>query len=407
MNYKIEDKELVKIMNRLIYLDNAATTKTRKEVIDAMLPYFDIYYGNASSIYTFSSPAKQAISDAKEVIASTINAKPKEIYFTAGGSESDNWALVASCEYYMNKGKHVITSSIEHHGILNTCKYLEERGFEVTYLPVDENGFVSEEDLKKAIREDTILISIMLANNEIGTIEPIKKLSKIAKDNGIVFHTDAVQAYGHIPIDVEDMGIDILSASGHKFGGPKGIGFMYIRTGVPIKSFIHGGDQQRRRRAGTENTPGIVGMAKACELAHKEMEITAKKEIQLRDHLINRVLDEIPYVVLNGDRLSRLPNNACFSFRFIEGESMLMKLDMVGVCASSGSACTSGQLEPSHVLLAIGRSHDMAHGSLRVSLSSENTLEEIDYLVDNLKVFVRELRDLSPLYDDFVKKNNN
>ena len=391
-------------MKKLIYLDNAATTKTRKEVIDAMLPYFDEYYGNPSSIYTFSTPSKQAISDAREIIAKTINAKPKEIYFTAGGSESDNWALVATAMYYKDKGKHIITSSIEHHGILHTCEYLENLGFEVTYLPVNEEGFVDPEDLRKAIRKDTILISVMFANNEIGSIQNIRELGKIAKENDIIFHTDAVQAYSHIPIDVEEDNIDMLSASGHKFNGPKGTGFFYIRTGIPIKSFIHGGDQERRRRAGTENVPGIVGMATAAKLAHEEMHDNIEYETKLRDHLIKRVLEEIPHARLNGPTSNRLPNNANFSFRFIEGESMIMKLDMLGICASSGSACTSGALEPSHVLLAIGLPHDIAHGSLRLSLSSETTIEDIDYLVDNLKTIVEDIRKISPLYDDFVKK---
>lgn len=390
-------------MEKTIYLDNAATTATRKEVYEAMRPYFDELYGNASSIYTFAGKATKAVTEAREVVAGCIGAKPKEIYFTGGGSESDNWALKASAFSFREKGRHIITTKIEHHAILHTCDYLEQLGFEITYLNVDENGAVKLNELKQAIREDTILISVMFANNEIGTIEPIKEIGAIAHEHGILFHTDAVQAFGHVPIDVNELNIDMLSASGHKFGGPKGIGIMYLRETVRIGSFIHGGSQERGKRAGTHNTPGIVGFAKAAELAKAELAENAQKETELRDYLIDRVLSEIPYTKLNGDRTSRLPNNTNFSFRFIEGESLLIMLDQKGICGSSGSACTSGSLDPSHVLLAIGLPHEIAHGSLRLTLSQETTREEIDYTVEQLKSIVERLRSMSPLYEDFVK----
>ena len=392
-------------MNKLIYLDNAATTKTAPEVLEAMLPYFSEYYGNPSSIYDFGQKSKEAVTRGRQQIADVLNAKKEEIYFTAGGSESDNWALVATAEAYSAKGKHIITSKIEHHAILHTCQYLEKRGYEVTYLDVDENGVVKLDELKKAIRPDTILISIMFANNEIGTIEPIKEIGEIAKEHGILFHTDAVQAYAHVPINVDECHIDMLSSSGHKLNGPKGIGFLYIRTGVKIRSFIHGGAQERKRRAGTENVPGIVGYGKAAQIAMETMDERIAKETQLRDYLIKRVLDEVPYTKLNGDKVKRLPNNVNFSFRFIEGESLLIMLDQKGICASSGSACTSGSLDPSHVLLAIGLPHEIAHGSLRLTLSDETTKEEIDYTVEAIKTVVERLRSMSPLYEDFVKKN--
>ena len=347
-------------MERLIYLDNAATTKTAPEVVEAMLPYFTEHFGNPSSVYGFAAANKEVITRQREIIADTLGAKSNEIYFTAGGSESDNWALIATAEAYASKGKHLITSKIEHHAILHTCEYLEKKGFEVTYLDVDENGIVDLEQLKSAIREDTILISIMYANNEIGTIQPIREIGAIAHEHGILFHTDAVQAFGQVPINVDEDQIDMLSASGHKLNGPKGIGFLYIRKGVKIRSFIHGGAQERRRRAGTENVPGIVGFGKAVERAVSTMEARTKKERELRDYLIERIEKEIPYCRLNGDRTKRLPNNVNFSFRFIEGESLLIMLDMKGICASSGSACTSGSLDPSHVLLAIGLPHEIA-----------------------------------------------
>ena len=393
-------------MAKLIYLDNAATTQVYPEVLDAMLPYFTEHYGNPSAIYSFAGESKKAVDEARANVAALINARTEDIYFTGGGSESDNWALKATAEAYESKGKHIITSRIEHHAILHTCAYLEQKGYEVTYLDVDEDGKISLEELEKAIRPDTILISIMSANNEIGTIQPIKEIGKIAHDHGVLFHTDAVQAFGHIPIDVEEMNIDMLSASGHKINGPKGIGVMYIRKGVKIRSFIHGGAQERKRRAGTHNVPGIVGIGTAAKLAKENMAERSAKEIALRDHLIERVLKEIPYTRLNGHRTDRLPNNANFCFRFIEGESMLILLDQAGICGSSGSACTSGSLDPSHVLLAIGLPHEIAHGSLRLTLSEKNTMEEIDYTVDELKKIIERLRGMSPLSEDFVKKQN-
>lgn len=392
-------------MKKTIYLDNAATTKTRPEVVEAMLPYFTEYYGNPSSVYEFATPSKKAIAEARETIAKSLGAKTNEIYFTAGGSESDNWAIKATAEAYESKGKHIITSKIEHHAVLHTCEYLEKRGFEITYLDVDENGTVKLDELKKAIRPDTILISIMFANNEIGTIQPIKEIGEIAKEHGIVFHTDAVQAYAHVPINVDEYHIDMLSVSGHKFNGPKGIGFLYIRTGLKLRSFIHGGSQERKRRGGTENVPGIVGMGKAVEIAMANLAERTAYEVELRDYLINRVLSEVPYVRLNGHRTNRLPNNANFAFQFIEGESLLIMLDMQGICGSSGSACTSGSLDPSHVLLAIGLPHEIAHGSLRLTLSEETTKEDIDFTVDEIKKIVEKLRSMSPLYEDFVRKS--
>ncbi len=387
---------------RQIYLDNAATTRVKEEVLREMLPFFTEDYANPSAIYSFAQKASLAVEDARRKAAELIGANANEIYFTAGGSESDNWALKSAAEAYNSKGKHIITSAIEHHAILHTYNYLEKQGYEVTYLKVDEYGRISLEELKKAVRPDTILISIMTANNEIGTIEPIKEIGRIAHENGVLFHTDAVQAYGHIPIDVNEMNIDMLSASGHKLGGPKGTGLLYIRKGVKIRSFIHGGAQERNRRAGTLNTAGIVGLGKAAELAKAQMQNRAEYETKLRDHLISRVLSEIPYSRLNGDPKDRLPNNANFCFRFIEGESMLIMLDRLGIYASSGSACTSGSLDPSHVLLAIGLPHEIAHGSLRLTLSEETTLEDIDYTVDELKGIIKRLRDMSPLYADFI-----
>lgn len=391
-------------MEKLIYLDNAATTKTAPEVVEAMLPYFTEHFGNPSSVYGFAAANKEVITKQREIIADMIGAKSNEIYFTAGGSESDNWALIATAEAYGAKGKHIITSKIEHHAILHTCEYLEKKGFEITYLDVDANGIIDLEQLKSSIREDTILISAMYANNEIGTIQPIREIGQIAHERGILFHTDAVQAFGQVPINVDEAHIDMLSASGHKLNGPKGIGCLYIRKGVKIRSFIHGGAQERRRRAGTENVPGIVGFGKAVERAAATMEARAKKESELRDYLIDRVEKEIPYCRLNGDRTKRLPNNVNFSFQFIEGESLLIMLDMRGICASSGSACTSGSLDPSHVLLAIGLPHEIAHGSLRMTLSEETTKEDLDYVVEQLKEIVQNLRGMSPLYEDFMKK---
>ena len=387
----------------MIYLDNAATTKTAPEVVDAMLPYFSEYYGNASTIYSLGAESKKAMDHARQTIADSLGAKPEEIYFTAGGSESDNWALKATAEAYASKGKHIITTKIEHHAILHTCEYLEKRGFEITYLNVDRDGLISLDELKAAIRPDTILISVMFANNEIGTIEPIAEIGEIAKEHGVLFHTDAVQAYAQVPINVDDM----LSASGHKLNGPKGIGFLYIRKGVKIRSFVHGGAQERSRRAGTENIPGIVGLGAAVERAMRIMDSKTRKEIELRDYLIGRLENEIPHCWLNGHRTKRLPNNINFSFLFIEGESMLIMLDMKGICASSGSACTSGSLDPSHVLLAIGLKHEEAHGSLRLTLSEESTKEEMDIVAEEVKKIVQRLRDMSPLYEDFLKSQKN
>lgn len=391
-------------MKTRIYLDNAATTRTSKEVVDAMLPYFTEDYGNPSSIYEIGQRSREAITKAREQIAQVIGARTEEIYFTAGGSEADNWALKAAFEAYEGKGNHIITTKIEHHAILHTCEYLEKKGARITYLDVDENGLVDLEELQKAICPETILISIMFANNEIGTIEPVKEIGMIAKEHGVLFHTDAVQAFGQVPIDVEDMNIDMLSSSAHKINGPKGIGFLYIRKGVKIRSFVHGGAQERKRRAGTENVPGIVGYGVAAKRAAETMEERTKKERELRDYFIQRVLEEVPYTKLNGDPVKRLPNNMNFSFRFIEGESLLIMLDMKGIAGSSGSACTSGSLDPSHVLLAIGLPHEIAHGSLRLTLGEDITKEDLDYTLEQIKEIVGRLRELSPLYEDFVRK---
>lgn len=393
-------------MDRKIYLDNAATTPTRPEVVEAMLPYFTEKFGNPSSVYELAAQNKTVIDSTREIIADSLGAKPEEIYYTAGGSESDNWALKATVEAYASKGNHIITSTIEHHAILHVCEYLEKQGVEVTYVDVDENGIIKLDELEAAIRPETILISVMFANNEIGTIQPIKEIGQIAKKHNILFHTDAVQAYTHVDINVDDLNIDMLSGSGHKLNGPKGIGFLYIRKGVKIRSLIHGGAQERSRRAGTENVPAIVGLGKAVEMAMATMEERANKEIYLRELLIKKVLNEVPYTRLNGDSKKRLPNNANFSFQFIEGESLLIMLDMQNICASSGSACTSGSLDPSHVLLGIGLPHEIAHGSLRITLSEDNTEDEILYTIDKIKGIVERLRSMSPLYEDFLKKQN-
>lgn len=393
-------------MDRKIYLDNAATTPTRPEVVEAMLPYFTEKFGNPSSVYELASQNKTVIDKTREIISNSLGAKPEEIYFTAGGSESDNWALKATVEAYAKKGNHIITSTIEHHAVLHVCEYLEKHGVEVTYVNVDENGIIKLDELEAAIRPETILISVMFANNEIGTIQPIKEIGQIAKKHKVLFHTDAVQAYTHVDIDVDDLNIDMLSGSGHKINGPKGIGFLYIRKGVKIRSMIHGGGQERSRRAGTENVPAIVGLGKAVEMAMSTMNERAEKEIYLRDMLIKKVLNEVPYTRLNGDSKRRLPNNANFSFQFIEGESLLIMLDMQNICASSGSACTSGSLDPSHVLLGIGLPHEIAHGSLRLTLNEDNTEDEIRYVIDKIKVIVDRLRSMSPLYEDFAKKHN-
>ncbi len=387
----------------MIYLDNAATTRVSEEVFEAMKPYFCEKYANPSSIYSFAGSAAKAVDEARRQSAALIGAQPNEIYFTAGGSESDNWAVKAAAEASAAKGRHLITSAIEHHAVLHAFQDLEKHGYEVTYVQVGEDGIVKLDELEAAIRPDTTLISIMAANNEIGTIQPLQEIGALAKKNGILFHTDAVQAYGHIPLDVDALHIDLLSVSGHKFHGPKGIGFLYIRKGVRMGPLIHGGAQERARRAGTHNTPGIVGLGAAAVRAAAQMEETIEKETKLRDYLIQRVLAEIPYSRLNGHPSKRLPNNANFCFRFIEGESLLILLDQKGICASSGSACTSGSLDPSHVLLAIGLPHEIAHGSLRLTLSEETTREDIDAAVEAIKSIVERLRGMSPLYEDFVK----
>lgn len=391
----------------MIYLDHAATTRVAEEVLEEMIPFFTESYGNASSIYSFAGKGKKAIANARDIFAKSLHASSGEIYFTGGGSESDNWAIKGVAEVYKEKGKHIITTQIEHHAVLHTCKFLESQGFEVTYVGVDENGIVRMDELERAIRPDTILISVMFANNEIGTIQPIKEIGRLAREKGILFHTDAVQAYGHISIDVEECCIDLLSASAHKLRGPKGIGFLYIRKGVKIRSFIHGGSQERGRRAGTENVPGIVGFAKAVSMATEQMKEKMDRVTGLRDYLIEQIEEKVPYCRLNGDRQKRLPGNVNFSFQFIEGESLLIMLDLKGICASSGSACTSGSLDPSHVLLAIGLCHEIAHGSLRLTLGEENTKEEMDFVVESIQEVVGKLRDMSPLYEDFLKKSRN
>ncbi len=376
----------------MIYLDNAATTRTAPEVVEAMLPYFTEYYGNAGSIYGLAGESRKALLRARETIAGTLGAEANEIYFTAGGSESDNWALKAVFEAWQDKGRHIITSRIEHHAVLHTCEYLEKMGARVTYLDVDSEGLVDLGQLERAIRPDTILISVMTANNEVGTIQPVKEIGEIAAAHGILFHTDAVQAYGHLPLAVQECHIDLLSASAHKFNGPKGAGFLYVGKKAGIRSFIHGGQQERGRRAGTENVPGIVGMAAAARRAHEHMEEREQKERMLRDYLIGRIEAEIPDVALNGHRIRRLPNNVNFSFAGMEGETMLIMLDMAQICASAGSACTSGAVDPSHVLLAMGLSKERARGSLRLTLSEENTREELDTVVEELARIVARVR---------------
>jgi len=389
-----------------IYLDHAATTPVRREVIEAMLPYFTDKFGNPSSVYSIGRQSKRAIEEARETVARLIGAQPKEIFFTGSGTEADNWAIKGVAYANRNKGKHIITSAIEHHAVLHTCQFLEREGFEVTYLPVDSDGLVSPQQVADAIRPDTILVSIMFANNEIGTIQPIADIGKITREKGVVFHTDAVQAMGNVDINVENMNIDMLSMSAHKFYGPKGIGALYVRKGVKITSLLHGGAQERNRRASTENVPAIVGLAKALELAVENMEAYNRKLTALRDRTIKEIEEKIPYVKLNGHREKRLPGNVNFSFNFIEGESLLLMLDMKGIAASSGSACTSGSLDPSHVLLAIGLPHEIAHGSLRLTFGEENTDEDVDYLMKVLPEIVARLREMSPLYEDFCKNKN-
>lgn len=389
------------------YFDNAATTPVRPEVANEILPYFTESFGNPSSIYKIAQKNKNAVEKGRAQVAAAIGADTNEIYFTAGGSEADNWAIKGIAESYASKGKHIITSCIEHHAVLHTCEYLETKGYEVTYLPVDEYGMVSLEDLKNAIREDTILISIMFANNEIGTIQPITEIGEIAHQHGILFHTDAVQAVGHVNIDVKAMNIDMLSMSGHKFYGPKGIGALYIRKGIKLNPLIHGGAQERRRRAGTENVPGIVGMGLAAELATKELDTEIPRLTALRDKLISAILEKVPYSRLNGHKTNRLPGNVNISFEFIEGESILLLLDYKGICASSGSACTSGSLDPSHVLLAIGLPHEKAHGSVRLSMGHFTTEEQVDYVIQELPPIIERLRQMSPLYEEFIKNKGD
>lgn len=391
-------------MKKTIYMDNAATTKTAPEVVESMLPYFTEYYGNPSSVYELAGVSKKAVNEAREKIADVIGAKANEIYFTAGGTEADNWAIKEVYEAYRDKGNHIITTKVEHHAVLHTCQWLEKQGAKVTYLDVDEDGRIRLEDLEKAITPETILISIMAANNEIGTLMPVKEIGMIAKEHGILFHTDAVQAFGQIPLNVDECHIDMLSSSAHKINGPKGIGCLYIRKGLKLRSLIHGGAQERKRRAGTENVPGVVGYGVAAQRAAKSMEERTERERQVRDYMIEKIEKEIPYCRLNGHRTLRLPNNVNFSFQFIEGESLLIMLDMEGICASSGSACTSGSLDPSHVLLAIGLPHEIAHGSLRLTISEETTKEDVDFVVEKIKGIVERLRNMSPLYEDFVKK---
>lgn len=390
-------------MTKRIYLDHAATTPTRKEVVEAMLPYFNESYGNPSSIYSFASQNKDVVEEAREKVAEAIGASEREIFFTSGGTESDNWAIRGIAENYKNKGNHIITTTIEHHAVLHTCEFLEKNGYDVTYLPVDSDGRINLEELKAAIKDETILISVMFANNEVGTIQPIAEIGAIAKAAGVLFHTDAVQAVGHVVVDVDAMNIDLLSLSGHKLYGPKGVGALYVRRGVRLRALIHGGAQEKKRRGGTENVPSIVGFGYAIETAVNTMKVESARQAELRDYLIAEILEKIPYCKLNGHRTERLPNNVNISFEFIEGESLLIMLDMKGICASSGSACTSGSLDPSHVLMALGLPHEIAHGSLRLSLGEQNTKEELDILVESLQVIVSRLRDMSPLWEDFTK----
>lgn len=390
---------------RIIYLDNAATTPMDSEVLESMLPFMREQYGNPSAIYSMGSSAKKAVNQAKRRIAAILNAKQEEIFFTAGGTEADNWALKMVMETYRYKGRHLITTAIEHHAILHTCRYLETQGVEVTYLGVDEDGVIDLEELKQAIRPDTVLISVMFANNEVGTVEPIREIGEIARERGILFHTDAVQAFGQVPIDTEEMHIDLLSASGHKINGPKGVGFLYIRSGLELHSMLHGGAQESGRRAGTENVPGIAGMAVAAQKAADNMKTKGAAEMKLQDYLIDRIEREIPYCRLNGHRTKRLPGNVNFSFRFIQGESLVLMLDRKGICTSSGSACTSGELNPSHVLLALGRNEEEAEGALRITLSEKNSMEEMEFVVECLKEAVQKLRSISTQYTDFCRKN--
>ena len=386
-----------------VYMDNGATTRVTEPVMAAMQPYFCEIYGNPSSVHGFGREARKAVEAARAQVAKAIGAQPREIYFTGCGTEADNWALRGAAYANIKKGKHIITTNFEHHAILHTCKQLEKEGFEVTYMPVDHDGLITPEQLEAAIRPDTVLVSVMYANNEVGTIEPIPELAAVAKAHGVLFHTDAVQAIGHVPIDVKAQNIDMLSMSGHKFHAPKGIGALYVRQGVRLERLMQGGAQERGQRPGTENLAGIVGIGKAIELATEDVEGRAEKMAAIRDHMIDRIMKEIPHVQLNGHPTKRMCGNINVSFYFVESESILLHLDFKGIAASSGSACTSGSLDPSHVLLAIGVSHEHANGSVRLSLCEENTLEEADYVVDSLVASVKRLRDMSPLYEDFLK----
>ncbi|MDU4934987.1 MAG: cysteine desulfurase NifS [Peptostreptococcaceae bacterium] len=390
---------------RRIYMDYSATTPVKKEVVETMMPYLTDYFGNASSFHSFGREAKEALDKARSQVASLINANPNEIYFTAGGTESDNWAIEGVAFAHRNKGNHIITSKIEHHGVLHPCEYLEKHhGFEVTYLDVDSEGRVDLEQLKNSIKDTTILITIMFANNEIGTIQPIKEIAEIAKEHKIIFHTDAVQAAGNINIDVKELGVDLMSMSSHKIYGPKGIGALYIKRGTKLHTFVHGGAQERKRRAGTENIPAIVGYGKAAEMAKENMDNHIETLTKLRTKLIDGILERIPHTRVNGSLTHRLPGNVNFGFEFIEGEGILLLLDMLGIAASSGSACTSGSLDPSHVLMAIGLPHELAHGSLRLSIGDFTTEEDIDYIIDNLPKVIERLRSMSPLYETFVRE---
>ena len=389
----------------MIYMDNAATTRMSERAFEAMRPYFMEQYANAAGTYSFAQGCTMAVDKARGQLAKVIGAKANEIYFTSGGTESDNWALKGVAQAYAAKGKHIIISAIEHHAILHSADALAKQGYEITVLPVDEFGVVSPESVEAAIRPDTILVSIMAANNEVGTVEPIAEIGAVCKKHGVLFHTDAVQAFAHIPLNVDEMNIDLLSASGHKFHGPKGVGILYVRKGVRLTPFMDGGAQEKKRRAGTTNVAGIVAMGEAAAEAMETLEETVTKVSAVRDHIIARIEKEIPYCRLNGHRTQRLPGNVNFCFRFIEGEGMLMLLDANGICASSGSACTSGSLDPSHVLLALGLPHEIAHGSLRLSICDSTTMEEADKVVDALLTIIPRLRSMSPLYEDFVRKN--
>ena len=391
-------------MDKFIYADNAAMTRLKPEILDEMMPYLTEQYGNPSSIYKYATNSKKAIDDAREKIAKAFNAEAKEIIFTSGASEADNWAIKGIAYSLRNKGNHIITTKIEHHAVLHTTEFLEKQGYDVTYLDVDEDGLISLEQLEKSITDKTILISVIFANNEIGTIQPIKEIGEIAKKHGVYFHTDAVQAVGNVNIDVKEMNIDLMSLTAHKVYGPKGVGALYVKKGVKLYPYIHGGGQEKGRRAGTENVAGIVGFGKAVELATSNIEEKVSKISRLRDLYIDSVLNEIPYVRLNGHSTLRLCNNANMSFRYIEGEALLLMLDMAGICASSGSACTSGSLDPSHVLLAIGLPHEIAHGSLRISFGDFNTEDDVYYIVEKLKGIVSRLREMSPLYENVERK---